>query len=187
MQWLETLKTISQKYGLNEKQIETLGTETTLVLLGIIHLVEYEEILTNELELPRDSIERILTEIETSIIKNIRPQLVLAFEENKKLETEGNPENESDWKQNLDFILSGGDNSAFMTPVQESVPPLLDKEGVGGGKSLITTSPSGHSSFNKEERNASTPSRNRATPQEGNTTPPVNPPSLADIKSQLKV
>src|SRR3989344_953416 len=75
MQWLETLKTISQKYGLNEKQIETLGTETTLVLLGIIHLVEYEEALTNELGLPRNSTDKMVQEIQESIIKEIRPEL----------------------------------------------------------------------------------------------------------------
>ena len=91
MSWLETLKEISQRYGLNQQQIETLGTETTLVLLGIIHLVEYEEALTNELGLSRNSAEKILMEIEESIIKNIRPQLVLAFEANKKSETEKTP------------------------------------------------------------------------------------------------
>ena len=87
MKWLETLKTISQKYGLNDKQQETLGTETTLVLLGIIHLVEYEEILTKELGLSEDSMTKMLAEIEESILKTVRPQLVMAFEANKKSET----------------------------------------------------------------------------------------------------
>src|SRR3989339_521303 len=53
MKWLETLQTISLKYNLNQKQQETLSTETTLVLLGIIHLVEYEENLTIELGLDK--------------------------------------------------------------------------------------------------------------------------------------
>lgn len=88
MNWLETLKTISQKYGLNEEQIETLGTETTLVLLGIIHPVEYEEALSNELKLQRDTTEKILIEIEQSIIKTVRPQLILAFNNNQNSETE---------------------------------------------------------------------------------------------------
>ncbi|OGI95518.1 hypothetical protein A2917_03110 [Candidatus Nomurabacteria bacterium RIFCSPLOWO2_01_FULL_42_17] len=92
MGWLETLKTISQKYNLNDEQIETLGTETTLVLLGIIHLVEYEENITNELKLSVDSTDKMLMEIEESIIKTIRPQLVEAFEANKKGEIEQVPE-----------------------------------------------------------------------------------------------
>ena len=88
MKWLETLQTISLKYNLNQKQQETLSTETTLVLLGIIHLVEYEENLTNELGLERDPSERMLVEIQDSILKNIRPQLIQAFDANQKVEIE---------------------------------------------------------------------------------------------------
>ncbi|MBI3305739.1 hypothetical protein HYZ82_01235, partial [Candidatus Nomurabacteria bacterium] len=93
MNWLETLTNISQKYGLDEKQKETLGTETTLALLGIVHLVEYEETLTNKLGLSTNSAEKMFEEIEESIIKNIRPQLAQAFEANTNEETEKNPEN----------------------------------------------------------------------------------------------
>ncbi len=82
MSWLETLTKISQKYGLDSKQQETLGTETTLVLLGIIHLVEYEEILTNELGLSPNYAEKMQEEIEETILKTIRPQLVEAYEAN---------------------------------------------------------------------------------------------------------
>jgi len=92
MKWLETLKTISIKYGLDAKQIETLSTETTLILLGIIHPVEYEETLTKELGLSENSTEKILLEIEESITKGIRPQLVKTFEANKESETETIPE-----------------------------------------------------------------------------------------------
>ncbi len=88
MNWLENLRKISVKYGLNDKQIETLGTETTLVLLGIIHLVEYEEKLTSELGLSTDSTDKMLVEIEDTILRSVRPQLVEAFEANKKSETE---------------------------------------------------------------------------------------------------
>ncbi len=87
MKWLETLRIISRKYGLNDKQTETLGTETTLVLLGIIHPVEYEEVLTKELGLSTDSTDRMLVEIEESILKTIRPQLSQAFEANKSAES----------------------------------------------------------------------------------------------------
>lgn len=92
MSWLETLKTISKKYGLNETQTETLGTETTLVLLGIIHPVEYEEALTKELGLGDNTVEKILIEIEESILKTVRPELLMAFESNKNGEVEEEPE-----------------------------------------------------------------------------------------------
>lgn len=86
MSWLETLKIISTKYTLNEEQIQTLSTETTLVLLGIIHLQEYEEIIKKDLKLPEIRVENILEEIENSILKTIRPELVKAFNTNIKSE-----------------------------------------------------------------------------------------------------
>ena len=71
MEWLETLKQISVKYGLGNEEIHILGTETTLVLLGIIHLAEYEEKISSELGLSRNSANKMFEEINTSILKNI--------------------------------------------------------------------------------------------------------------------
>ena len=51
LSWLETLKKIAGRHNLNEDQIQILGTETTLVLLGIISRDEYEKILNEELKL----------------------------------------------------------------------------------------------------------------------------------------
>lgn len=82
MEWLETLKQISAKYSLSDEQIQTLGTETTLVLLGIIHLDEYEKIVKSELGLTQESLEKILAEINESILKNVRPQLSKTFQQN---------------------------------------------------------------------------------------------------------
>ncbi len=104
MKWLKTLKAISEKYGLSEEHTATLGTETTLVLLGIIHPVEYEENLTRDLKLPENTMDKILLEIEESIIKTVRPQLVLAFEENKKSESAEIPKQEEKIDKRLETI-----------------------------------------------------------------------------------
>ena|SRR3989344_971320 len=79
MKWLETLNAISVKYGLNQSQTQTIGTETTLVMLGIVHPDEYEETLKKELTLPAESLEKILTEINNSVLNQIRPELIEAF------------------------------------------------------------------------------------------------------------
>lgn len=84
MEWLETLKQISLKYSLNDKQIQILGTETTLVLLGIIHLDEYEKKVMDELDLSKESSDKMLGEINESILKSVRPQLSLTFDKNIK-------------------------------------------------------------------------------------------------------
>ena len=89
MVWLDTLKQIAEKYALNQKQVETLSTETTLVLLGVIHLNEYTKTLYNELELPKEITEKILLEIDNSILKSIRNELDDVFNKNtKELELE---------------------------------------------------------------------------------------------------
>ena len=92
MKWMETLQQIATKYGLNDAQSEILGTETTLVLLGIVHPDEYYEILKDQLNLPNDSITKILAEINDSIISDIRPQIIEVFNENNKINQSENIE-----------------------------------------------------------------------------------------------
>jgi hypothetical protein len=82
MAWLETLKTISTKYRLNEAQIETLGAETTLVLLGIINTDEYQKNIEKELTLSQDTTQKIFTEINESVLSTIKTQLAQTYEQN---------------------------------------------------------------------------------------------------------
>jgi len=84
MQWLQTLEQISIKYGLNDAQTETLSTETTLVLLGIIHLDEYKNILKSELNISNEILQNILTEIDDSILKTIKQELTEVFNKNNQ-------------------------------------------------------------------------------------------------------
>ena len=82
MLWMETLKGIISKYNLNPKEAETLGTETTLALLGIISLEEYQNNLERELVVDEETKEKIIKEIDDTILKTIKEQLVVAFETN---------------------------------------------------------------------------------------------------------
>ena len=88
MEWLRTLERIAVKYGLNDKQKEILGTETTLVILGVIHLVEYEEKLTNELALSKESVDNMLVEINDLILKDIITDITNTFNKNSEVGTE---------------------------------------------------------------------------------------------------
>lgn len=85
MNWMETLKSIGTKYNLNPNQIESLGTETTLALLGIVHLEQFKDALKTELAVSEDIFNKIFEEINTSVlIKSIVPELEQAFETNMK-------------------------------------------------------------------------------------------------------
>jgi hypothetical protein len=82
MKWMASLEEISKKYSLNEEQKETLATETTLVLLGIIDLEEYNNVLQKEISISTESIVKMTTEIDTLILNTIRPQLADTFQKN---------------------------------------------------------------------------------------------------------
>ena len=115
MKWLESLESLSTKYNLNESQKSTLGTETMLVLLGIIHLVEYENVLEKELEMPKVQFDKMLIEIDESILRTIRPQLSEAFKKNnevieEKVQKEEEKKVEEDWADNVNFIVNNRGN-----------------------------------------------------------------------------
>jgi DNA repair ATPase RecN len=73
MQWMETLQAIAKKYTLDAQQVQTLGTETTLALLGITSIEQYAKNLAAEIALPKDSMVTMLAEIGDSVFKDIQP------------------------------------------------------------------------------------------------------------------
>jgi hypothetical protein len=82
LEWVEVLRNISIKYGLNKDQIETLGTETTLALLGIIHLGEYEKILSSKITIEKRLQDAMLDQINKEIFNPINTHLYDAFDSN---------------------------------------------------------------------------------------------------------
>lgn len=82
MSWLETLKEIETKYLLDDSQIKTLGTETTLLLLGIVNLDDYEKTLRMEIKIPEIQMDEIINEIGEKIIKDIAPLVYESFNKN---------------------------------------------------------------------------------------------------------
>ncbi|HAQ02674.1 hypothetical protein A2467_02650 [Candidatus Nomurabacteria bacterium RIFOXYC2_FULL_36_8] len=82
MSWLETLKEIDTKYSLNDAQIETLGTETTILLLGIISLEDYVQTIKDEIKLEGTGTDNMLDEIGDKILKDIAPLLYESYEKN---------------------------------------------------------------------------------------------------------
>jgi len=85
MSWMETLKILSIKYNLNPRQIEILATETTLVLLGLIRVEEYEDTLTKELEMQDVNLKKLLEEIDSSIFNPVKVDIKEAY--NKQIES----------------------------------------------------------------------------------------------------
>jgi hypothetical protein len=82
MKWMDSLKEISTKYSLNDEQTQTLGIETTLLLLGILHVDDYEKNLFYEMKLSEESFNKILSEVDEKILKSVKLKLVDIFEKN---------------------------------------------------------------------------------------------------------
>lgn len=84
MEWLDNLRGISLRYNMTDEQIQTLGTETSLVMLGIIHPDEYEQNLMTELAVPRDIGLKIIDDINLEILNEWRGELIETFSKNTK-------------------------------------------------------------------------------------------------------
>ena len=121
--WVKVAEEIGNKNQLTEEEIEDFQLETLLVLIGAVDPEFYAVNIENHVNttknqaqnLAKESFQKIFTPISKTIEENIKKNL-----KNK------NP----NAKQTLDFILSGGNYSAFITqnsPLEES--PL----GGGGG------------------------------------------------------
>lgn len=82
MKWLEELKQLSVRYNMSSAQIEVLGTETTLALLGVISLSEYENALMRELGLGKNMADQLVAEIDEKILRNVRGELNNSYDQN---------------------------------------------------------------------------------------------------------
>jgi hypothetical protein len=82
MKWVDSVSEVATKYNLTDKQKEDLATETSLALLGIIHLDQYEESMINEIGIKKETADMIITELDKSIFSPIRSSLSNAFADN---------------------------------------------------------------------------------------------------------
>ncbi len=82
MDWMQILDSIATKYILTPNQIQTLGAETTMLLLGIVHPEEYEKTVMNELAVPKDIAGKIVEEVNNTIVKDFRLMLTETYNAN---------------------------------------------------------------------------------------------------------
>lgn len=121
--WVKVAEEIGKEFLLDESEIEDFQLETFLVLIGAVDPEFYAVNIENHVGTSKDeavkiadeAFQKIFTPISNLIEENIKKNLA-----NKKPSPE----------QTLNFILSGGDYSAFL---EERNPPRLEKEAVGGG------------------------------------------------------
>lgn len=113
MTWIDTLEKIFSMHPIDDEQKETVITETMLVMLGIIHLEEYENIILNGIGLEKDISYKLLVDIDKMILKDLRSDLTETFMKNSEETEYTDPvlearEKEEDISENINFIITGG-------------------------------------------------------------------------------
>ncbi len=113
--WVKITGEIGEKYTLSENELTDFQLETLLVLIGVVDPQFYAINIENHAGATEEKAEQMALEAFQKIFTPIRNIL----EENikKNLQTK-NP----DWQQTLNFILSGGDYTAFA--VKSEAPSL---------------------------------------------------------------
>ena len=128
LDWTKVAEEIGKKYLLSESEINDLQVETLLVLVGLEDGNFYPQNIEDNVGTSKDEAEKMADEALQKIFTPINNILI----ENVK---RSGKSKKASWKQTIDFILSGGNYAAFVEPTNSDLPPLLDKEGVGGGDS----------------------------------------------------
>ena len=82
MKWMDSLQAISTKYTLSHEQIKDLGIQTTLLLLGVVSVEQYAESISKSILLPEESLMKMLDEIESEILGDVRSDLEGAYNAN---------------------------------------------------------------------------------------------------------
>ena len=91
----EEVKALEIKYNLNEEQKDVLETENMLLMLALTHPAEYPQELKSRLNVDDNTLNNILSEINTIFLDKTRNQLEEAFEKtNDETEEDENPEEE---------------------------------------------------------------------------------------------
>ena len=114
--WEKISEEIGKKHLLNENEINAFQLETASFLLGLIDEDSYALNIENNVGTSAEEAEKINNEINQKIFTPISEKLI---ENIKKVGKDKNP----NWQQSLDFIMSGGDYSAFISNRENTTSP----------------------------------------------------------------
>lgn len=113
--WEKISEEIGKKYLLDEDEIETFQLETASFLLGLVDEDAYPINIEDEVGTSREEARKISAEVFEKIftpISNILEENIKKNLNSKKPSPE----------QTIDFILSGGDYSAFVENMNDTTP-----------------------------------------------------------------
>ena len=111
--WIGMTEEIGHRHELEEEEIEDFQLETLLVLVGAVDPEFYAINIENHVRLIKEKAESIAKESFQQIFAEIKKIFDANVRKNLK-------DKSSDWKQSVDFVLSGGDYSVFLENKQNN-------------------------------------------------------------------
>lgn len=128
--WVHISEEIGKKFLLSEDEINDFQIETLLVLVGLEDVYFYAENIENNVGTTKDEATKMAAEVFINIIEPIKNTIEENIRKNLK-------EENLNWKQSIDFIISGGDYSAFMTSTIENSSKEDDKNSTETQEEMI--------------------------------------------------
>jgi len=122
LDWETISEEIGKKYLSNESKINDLQVETSLIIVGLTYGDSYVLNIENNVGTTKDEAEKIAEEVNQKIFMPIYYSLTENIKNNLK-------NKKPNWKQTLNFIISGGDYSVFMekndsTNINTEIPKI---------------------------------------------------------------
>jgi hypothetical protein len=106
LDWVKTTEEMGAKYLFDEITLNDFQVETLLVLLGLKDPDFFAINIENEVGISKKEAEKITGEVFEKIFTPINNKLIELIEKSENIKNAG-------FNKNLNFILSGGDYSAF--------------------------------------------------------------------------
>lgn len=120
LDWERVSEEIGKKYLLDGDEIETFQLETACFLLGLTS----EDFYIGNIEIEVGTSKEEAVKISEEVIQKIFTPIYSNFEEKLKNDL---PNKSVNWQQNLDFVLSGGNYSAFVNDREATKDNLENK------------------------------------------------------------
>jgi len=120
IKWGEVTEEIGKNFSLTNTEIDNLQLETGLALLGLFDFDLYVLNIENEVGLSSDMAKKIAEEILSKVFKPVMESMELSIKHKMKFSS-------PNWKQTVNFIVSGGDYSNFIEKKEEpNIPPSIN-------------------------------------------------------------
>lgn len=105
--WYEIIEEIGKKNLLSDDEINVLQLETGLALLGLVSLDLYSKNVEENIGLDNKSTKKIINDVFEKLFVPIAKKIEFSIKNNMSTII-------PDWKQTINFIISGGDYSVFL-------------------------------------------------------------------------